>query len=83
MNIRRIDRASFVLLAIVTAAHAASGAPAARTAAVPHAAPAAVDWVDHVVATPDGGFLMGNPAARVKVVEYGSRTCPHCARFAA
>jgi protein-disulfide isomerase len=26
---------------------------------------------------------MGNPAARVKLVEFGSMTCPHCAQFAA
>jgi protein-disulfide isomerase len=25
---------------------------------------------------------MGNPAARVKLVEYGSLTCPHCRHFA-
>jgi protein-disulfide isomerase len=34
-----------------------------------------------VVATAEGGFRMGNPAARVKLVEYGSLTCPHCAAF--
>lgn len=38
-------------------------------------------WTAHIVQTADGGFLMGNPNAAVKVVEYGSRTCPHCARF--
>jgi protein-disulfide isomerase len=26
---------------------------------------------------------MGNPAAPVQLVEFGSRTCPHCAAFAA
>jgi len=31
--------------------------------------------------TPDGGFRMGNPAARVKLVEYGSLACPHCRHF--
>ena len=25
---------------------------------------------------------MGNPAAAVKLVEYGSLSCPHCAHFA-
>ena len=40
-------------------------------------------WVNTVVRTPEGGFRMGNPKARVKIVEYGSRTCPTCARFAA
>jgi protein-disulfide isomerase len=33
--------------------------------------------------TPEGGFRMGNPEARVKLVEYGSLTCHHCAAFAA
>jgi protein-disulfide isomerase len=40
------------------------------------------DWTKVVTQTEDGGFLMGNPNAAVKLVEYGSMTCPHCARFA-
>ncbi|MEO5774364.1 MAG: thioredoxin domain-containing protein [Sphingomicrobium sp.] len=46
--------------------------------------PAAVvrDWTRLVVATPEGGFRMGNPNAKVKLVEYGSLTCPHCRHFA-
>ena len=47
------------------------------------AARAATDWTRSVVATPQGGYRMGNPNARVKLVEYGSITCPHCALFAA
>jgi hypothetical protein len=31
--------------------------------------------------TPDGGFVMGNPNAPVKLIEYGSLTCLHCAEF--
>jgi hypothetical protein len=34
-----------------------------------------------VSATPEGGFVMGNPNAKVKLVEFGSMTCPHCAEF--
>lgn len=56
--------------------------PAHRAVPVRHAAPAARDWSRVVVTTPEGGFRMGNPAARVKLVEYGSLTCPHCAAFA-
>ena len=52
---------------------------AAPVAATPP--PAGTDWVSTVVATPDGGFRMGNPNAPVKVIEYGSVTCPHCAAF--
>lgn len=40
------------------------------------------DWTRTVVRTPEGGFRMGNPAAAVKVIEYLSLSCPHCAEFA-
>jgi len=39
------------------------------------------DWTEAVAETPEGGFRMGNPAAPVKLVEYASFTCPHCAEF--
>jgi protein-disulfide isomerase len=48
--------------------------------AAPVAAPAG-GWTEQVVKTADGGFQMGNPNAAVKLVEYGSRSCPHCAKF--
>jgi len=48
-------------------------------AAVPP--PAGKQWTDVVVATPQGGMLMGNPNAPVKIVEYASYTCPHCKLF--
>lgn len=41
----------------------------------------AVRWVNVVAPTPEGGMRMGNPAAPVKLIEYGSRACPFCARF--
>jgi protein-disulfide isomerase len=46
------------------------------------AAPA-TNWAATVVLTPEGGFRQGNPNAPVKLIEYGSRTCPVCGRFAA
>jgi protein-disulfide isomerase len=46
------------------------------------AAPAGKQWQDVVVATPEGGYLMGNANAPVKLVEYGSLSCPHCAKLA-
>lgn len=51
-------------------------------AAAPAAAQAQRDWTQVVAATPEGGFRMGNPDAPVKVVEFFSLTCPHCAHFA-
>lgn len=65
-------------LALLLASLAAAGPAAAQ----PRRAAAAVDWSRTVVATPEGGFRMGNPNARVKLVEYGSLTCGHCAAFA-
>jgi protein-disulfide isomerase len=41
------------------------------------------NWTETAVRTPEGGFRMGNPDAPVKVIEYLSLTCPHCAEFAA
>ena len=46
------------------------------------APPAGKTWADVVEPTAAGGMLMGNPAATIKLVEYGSLSCPHCARFA-
>ena len=57
----------------------ASAASSAPVQAVPP--PAGGDWSQVVAATPAGGFQMGNPNASVKLVEYGSMTCPHCREF--
>lgn len=46
-------------------------------------APAGKAWTDVVAKTPEGGYRQGNPDAPIKLVEYGSRTCPTCGRFAA
>lgn len=45
------------------------------------AAPAGKKWEETVVKTADGGFLMGNPDAKVKVIEYAALSCSHCADF--
>lgn len=52
----------------------------AATAVLP---PAGKQWGDVVAVTPEGGYRMGNPEAPIKLVEFGSLTCPHCAEFAA
>ena len=38
------------------------------------------DWTDVVNATA-AGYMMGNPNAKVKLVEVGALTCPHCREF--
>jgi protein-disulfide isomerase len=45
-------------------------------------APNGGDWTQIVSETPQGGFVMGNPNAGVKLLEFGSLTCSHCAEFA-
>lgn len=63
------------LALVLPAAATAQGAPRGG------ARPAPRDWTQVVSATPEGGFRMGNPQAPVRVVEYLSLTCSHCAEF--
>ena len=52
-------------------------APALLAAAPPvHA-----NWAIIVTPAPDGGHIIGNPAAKLKLTEYMSYTCSHCAAF--
>jgi len=39
------------------------------------------NWGAMVQLTPAGTHVVGNPAAKVKLIEYVSYTCPHCAHF--
>ncbi|WP_370034498.1 thioredoxin domain-containing protein [Qipengyuania mesophila] len=48
-------------------------------AAIP--APEGTEWRTTAAMTEDGGVLVGNPDAPLKLIEYGSLTCPTCARF--
>jgi protein-disulfide isomerase len=49
-------------------------------AAVNAAAPK-TNWLMTFTETPAGGYIVGNPAAPTKLVEYASYTCSHCAEF--
>ena len=73
---------------LVLGGHGAGWAkPAAkqvRKARAPVAAAAAAQakvWDQSVTLTADGLPLIGSPAAPVKLIEYISYTCPHCADF--
>ncbi|PCG14582.1 MAG: hypothetical protein DI530_01725 [Sphingomonas sp.] len=39
-------------------------------------------WTAVAAPVATGSYLIGNPRARVKLVEYVSYTCPHCAHYA-
>ena len=83
MRISAMFLASAALLA--TACNAEKGTSTtgngAEVTAAPVPAPNNGDWSTIVTKTAEGGFLMGNPNAKVKLVEFGSMTCPHCAEF--
>ena len=82
MRISVLCIASAALLA--TACNAENGATntsAPEVTAAPVPAPNNGDWSTIVTKTPEGGFMMGNPNAKVKLVEFGSMTCGHCAEF--
>ncbi len=60
---------------------AATNATAPTGSIGPVAAPKDGDWSQVVNQTPAGGFLMGNPQAKVQLIEFGSMTCSHCREF--
>lgn len=79
-------RVSILALAGLAALAACNEKPAATdstttTTAAATAPVAGKDWTQVTAATPEGGFRMGNPDAKVKLVEYASLTCPHCKDF--
>lgn len=61
-----------ILAALTAMALAATGAIAAK----PHP-----NWTATVTVTDTGTHVLGNPQARVKVAEFISYTCSHCADF--
>ncbi|AKH42287.1 protein-disulfide isomerase [Altererythrobacter atlanticus] len=85
---RRLLIASLALP--LSLALAACGDTAEETAASPTGEPIAAieapegqSWIEMNAETPEGGFRQGNPDAPIKLVEYASHTCSHCADFSA
>lgn len=39
------------------------------------------DWAKTATRAPNGAYVLGNPRAKVRFVEYLSYSCPHCAHF--
>src|SRR4029077_4194167 len=63
------------VLCLSVAALPAAAKPGVRAAQ-------SVDWTRTFSQSADGGFRMGNPEAKIAIVEYGSLTCSHCRHFA-
>jgi protein-disulfide isomerase len=70
-------------LAACSETDSANGGAASGEALPAIAAPAGSSWADTVTVTPEGGYMIGNPDAPLKLVEYASHTCGACATFAA
>lgn len=68
------------VLALVACNKAPEAAPTNTTQAAAEA-PATSKWNETVSKTADGGMLMGNPDAKVKLIEFGALSCSHCAEF--
>lgn len=60
---------------------AATGGAPESSATVAVTPPADGDWSKVTTPSAAGGFVMGNPNAAVKLIEFGSMTCSHCADF--
>ncbi|MDE2595666.1 MAG: thioredoxin domain-containing protein [Sphingomonadales bacterium] len=59
-----------ITLALAASLSIAAGPPAGR-----------INWNTTVAVTPAGSHVVGNPAAKAKLTEWVSYTCPHCSRF--
>lgn len=59
-----------------------AAAPSTAEPIAPIAAPAGSSWTETVTKTEDGAYVLGNPDAPIRLVEYASLTCSHCAEFA-
>jgi protein-disulfide isomerase len=70
-------------LAACSETESADGGPASGEPIPAIAAPAGTAWADTVTITPEGGYMIGNPDAPLKLVEYASHTCGACAGFSA
>lgn len=53
----------------------------ALTLAAPLTAATQKPWSTVAALAPSGSYVIGNPKANVKLIEYVSYTCPHCGHF--
>lgn len=80
-----LTRCLAALLIATLPVQLAAAPPHKATATRSQQAPTAPsrDWATVATRLPSGAFLLGNPDAKVHLVEFLSLTCPHCAHFEA
>ncbi|MBK6708637.1 MAG: thioredoxin domain-containing protein [Sphingomonadales bacterium] len=82
MRSLKILTASITALALASCGGGDTGEAPKGEPVAAVAAPAGKQWIDVVSKTAEGGYLIGNPDAKIKLVEYASLTCHVCAQFA-
>ena len=82
---RTIAIASFsaIALAACGSGGGAGDGAAEQPVAAKVAAPAGKSWSEVAARSADGGLVVGNPEAPIKVIEFASLTCGACAQFSA
>lgn len=81
---RQIALTSLAALALTACGGGAGGDGTAEQPVVAKVtAPAGTTWSETATRTAEGGLLVGNPAATIKIIEFGSLTCGACAQFSA
>jgi protein-disulfide isomerase len=71
-----------IALSLASCGGGSGGTEPPKGDAIPKiAAPAGKAWTDTVTKTELGGYKMGNPDAKLQLLEYGAISCPGCAQF--
>lgn len=79
---KKLILATTALLLVTACGKGGDAAGGSKDGGAAVSAPAGTKWSETTKMTADGGMLMGNPDAPVKLIEYGALTCSHCADFA-
>ncbi len=83
-NLTKLSFAAPLALALTLAACGdAPTGDAESDVIAPIAAPDGTNWGETVTISEQDGYVLGNPDAPLKLVEYASHTCGACANFAA
>ena len=82
MRSLKILTTSIAALALVSCGGGETGEAPKGEPVAAVAPPAGKQWIDVVSKTAEGGYLIGNPDAKIKLIEYASLTCHVCAQFA-
>lgn len=81
MTNRKLALAALIAAGLGLGAASLGAAAPAKRKAGPLGSAAAHNWNGTIAVAPNGAHTLGNPDAPLKLTEYVSYTCPHCAHF--